>query len=157
MLLEVRESHAAGDGDLAVVPVLLSIAKSTRALNMVFLSEIGLSPGQDRLLDALDPIQPLSSVIVAAETDVKPSTVSKMTDRLERDGYVVRVASNLDSRLTLLALTPAGVRMQKQIRKVWRRMEEELAKGMPQGEFSEFAKGLVHACDLLRRQMKQPR
>ena len=68
--------------DAKLVAVLLSISKSTRALVGLKLNEVGFHNGQDELLLALDTSTPISVSKLAGELNVRPSTVSKMLDRL---------------------------------------------------------------------------
>ncbi|MEX6506775.1 MarR family winged helix-turn-helix transcriptional regulator [Jiella sp. M17.18] len=153
MLLEAREVQACGGGRPGIVPLLLSIAKATRSLNTIALRDIGLAPGQDRLIEALDPEDPMPGGVLASEIGVRPSTVSKMLDRLEREGFVQRINSKCDSRVTLVALTPKGVRMQEKIRDAWRWMSEDLVKAVPDDEVTGFATGLTSACAVLQRRI----
>jgi MarR family transcriptional regulator, transcriptional regulator for hemolysin len=52
--------------------------------------------------------EPLSQRALADLVDVEGPSMVAMLDRLERDGFVVRVASPTDRRVKLVELTPAG-------------------------------------------------
>lgn len=45
---------------------------------------------------------------LAERMDVRPSTMSQMLDRLEKQGWVMRTASEKDSRVRLIGLTEIG-------------------------------------------------
>lgn len=79
---------AAGEVDdpLPLVRALLSISKSTRAFLALLLSDIGLHLGQDQLIACLRHGEPMSVSTLADRIAVRPSTVSKMLDRLVEKG-----------------------------------------------------------------------
>ncbi|MEX6506837.1 MarR family winged helix-turn-helix transcriptional regulator [Jiella sp. M17.18] len=87
------------------------------------------------------------------ELDVRGSTLSKMIDRLERDGYVERNIATLDARIKLITLTPRGAEAKRQVREIWISMESELAKGIPLGELEEFCAGLQSTRNMLKRRV----
>ncbi|KAB0679625.1 MarR family winged helix-turn-helix transcriptional regulator [Aureimonas leprariae] len=118
-----------------LVPVLLSISKSSRAFLTLLLAEIGLHPGQDQLLRSLGPGDTVSVSVLAEQLAVRPSTVSKMLDRLIERNLVRRASSNQDARRTMVALTPAGVEARDAVQDVWNRLEAELKPSFGEAEF----------------------
>lgn len=140
-----------------VVNSLLSIAKSTRAFIALLLAEIGLHPGQDQLLDRLDPEQPVSVSVLAEDLAVRPSTISKMLDRLIEKGLVTRLASDSDARRTLVQLTEEGVRAQEQVRAIWQRLETELTSAMDRETLQTLDHTLTSTGDLLARKLRRLR
>ena len=46
---------------------------------------------------------------LCAATGMPPSTVTKLLDRLEKSGYIVRMADPIDRRRTLIELVPSAI------------------------------------------------
>lgn len=101
------------------VPILLSIAKRTRALFGCKLAEAGFHAGQDHLLVTLKPDDPFAVSALAESLDVRPSTVSKMVDRLVDKGLVERIGNTGDARKTMIRITPAGLEARTLILRIW--------------------------------------
>lgn len=114
-----------------LVPTLLSLSKTTRALMGIRLADLGLHQGQDELLIALDMGEPLSVSALSEKLFVRPSTVSKMLDRLCAKGLVDRVPTARDARLTLVRLTEKGDEAKTRVRQLWDMIDGELAGKMP--------------------------
>ncbi|MCB8838675.1 MarR family winged helix-turn-helix transcriptional regulator [Aurantimonas sp. VKM B-3413] len=140
-----------------IVPSLLSIAKSTRAFLTLLLAEVGLHPGQDQLLDRLDARNPINVSTLADALAVRPSTVSKMLDRLIEKGLVQRTASNSDARRTMVQLTAVGEQAQAQVRAIWRRLEVDLTNSLSSDEVEILDRSLVRAGDLLTQRLRRLR
>lgn len=120
----------ADETDHDFVSALLSLAKTTRALFGIRLTEIGLHLGQDQLLQRLDPERPITVSALGEALNVRPSTVSKMVDRLASASLVKRSMHDGDARRTMISITPAGIEMQKKIRAVWKSVEKEVLRSM---------------------------
>ena len=140
-----------------IVPSLLSIAKSTRAFLALLLADIGLHPGQDQLLDRLDPLAPVSVSALAEQLAVRPSTVSKMLDRLIEKGLVARSANSADARRTMVQLTADGERVQATVRGVWQRLEVDLAQSLTQDELQVLQSSLTRTGDILTQKLRRLR
>ncbi|MEF2550763.1 MarR family winged helix-turn-helix transcriptional regulator [Aurantimonas sp. A2-1-M11] len=140
-----------------LVPSLLSIAKSTRAFLALLLADIGLHPGQDQLLDQLDPLAPVSVSALAAQLCVRPSTVSKMLDRLIEKGLVERSTNSSDARRTMVHLTSDGERVQATVRGVWQRLEVDLAHSLSEEELEVLQGSLARTGDLLAQKLRRLR
>ncbi|WP_158874991.1 MarR family winged helix-turn-helix transcriptional regulator [Antarcticirhabdus aurantiaca] len=90
------------------------------------LAEFGLHPGRDRLLLALYPGGSVSVSILTDVLNVRPSTVSKMLDRMLVAGLAVREPDPAEGCRTMVSITPAGMDAQERIREVRRRLEPSL-------------------------------
>ncbi|BDA85248.1 hypothetical protein Sa4125_27900 [Aureimonas sp. SA4125] len=142
MYIETTKAHAnspkPGDAsavaELAgpLIPTLLSLSKTTRALMGIKLAEVGLHQGQDELLMSLEHGSPMSVSALSEKLCVRPSTVSKMLDRLCAKGLVDRIPSPRDARLTLVRLTPSGDAMKTEVRQLWGMIEADLSSRMAQ-------------------------
>jgi DNA-binding MarR family transcriptional regulator len=120
-----------------LVLTLLSLAKTTRALMGIRLADLGLHQGQDELLIALEIDMPVSVSTLSERLVVRPSTVSKMLDRLCAKGLVKRLPSPRDARLTLVKLTRDGQAAKTDVQLLWDMIGVELAGKMkPDGKDS---------------------
>ncbi len=133
---------------LPLVRALLSISKSTRAFLALLLSDIGLHLGQDQLIACLRHGEPMSVSTLADRIAVRPSTVSKMLDRLVEKGAVRRVVSEEDARRTMVLLTEEGAALKPRVAQVWARLESELSGGMTPEE-AHAVKDAMARMDLL--------
>ncbi len=113
-----------------LVQPLIAISKATRQLVAIRLAEVGVVAGQDQLLDALDRTDPRSVCAVAQDLSVRPSTVSKMLDILERRGWCQREADKTDMRRTCVRLTEEGERMQSEVNRIWADVNADLGRSL---------------------------
>ena len=143
--------------DAEIVGLLLSISKSTRAFIALLLAEIDLHPGQDQLLDRLEHGSSVSVSELAEQLAVRPSTVSKMLDRLIQKGLVIRVASHGDARRTMVELTDAGDKVRRSVHQLWQRLETDLHGAIPNGEAPEVEAALKRMDALLRTKLRRLR
>ena len=73
-----------------------------------YLSALGLSPGQPKILRSLKALGPCSQRELAELCDVDPSAICRTLDSLERDGFLTRTPSKTDRRAGLVTLTDKG-------------------------------------------------
>ncbi|MDQ0189355.1 MarR family transcriptional regulator [Alicyclobacillus cycloheptanicus] len=73
---------------------------------------------------------------LAEKFGVRPSTVSQMTDRLEKAGLVTRLSGTQDARQKVVRLTPKGEELIHQVEAVW---AERLVQGLNHFTDSELA------------------
>lgn len=111
-----------------LVDQLLMISKAARALTALHLAKIDLEVGQDQFLHVAGSVKIVSTSQVSAMLNVRPSTVSKMADRLVEKGLVERLSDDGDARRTLLRLTGDGVKKRDEVHAAWDRIEASLAK-----------------------------
>ncbi|WP_019997735.1 MarR family winged helix-turn-helix transcriptional regulator [Aureimonas ureilytica] len=134
-------SDRTSDGNDLVQP-LIAISKATRQLVAIRLAEIGVVAGQDQLLDALDRTDPRSVCAVAQDLSVRPSTVSKMLDILERRGWCFRQADEADMRRTCVRLTEEGERMRSEVHRIWADVNGDLGRTLPQPDLHTLTAAL---------------
>lgn len=129
-----------GPDDL--IQPLLALSKSTRQLISLKLAEIGVVAGQDQLLDAIDPDNRRGICEIARKLSVRPSTVSKMLDSLERRGWCRREMGDADLRRTFVVLTEEGARVRSEVRQVWSAMNEDLTRQIPASDVPALSDAL---------------
>ncbi|BDC92215.1 MarR family winged helix-turn-helix transcriptional regulator [Treponema bryantii] len=77
------------------------------------------------------------------KTSLDKSTLTGIIDRLERDGYVERKASETDKRSTLISLTGKEQEFAKNIQKVSNQMNKIFYKGFSDDEIIQFEEMLT--------------
>ncbi|KQT47595.1 hypothetical protein ASG43_10995 [Aureimonas sp. Leaf454] len=124
-----------------LVPALLSISKSMRALQGMKLAALGFHNGQDELLMAIDTKGETVSN-VAEQLSIRPSTVSKMMDRLVAKGLVERIGDSRDGRRTLIRITPDGIEARKMLIRARSELDLEIASAMNAERCAEITQEL---------------
>ncbi|MDQ0326187.1 DNA-binding MarR family transcriptional regulator [Rhodopseudomonas julia] len=109
---------------LDAVTMLVEAAKLCRALLGIELAEIGIHPGQDKLLRALYENGEHSPSSLSRELRVRPPTISKMLERLEAVGLIERDSHRSDHRRSVVRLSRDGEARLGSIDAVWRRLAE---------------------------------
>ncbi|GGE15276.1 hypothetical protein GCM10011390_37990 [Aureimonas endophytica] len=130
-----EQERQAGAGMVAtgLVPHLLSVAKSARQLMQLALADLDVAVGQDSFLLAFAGQEARSVIDLAVALSVRPSTVSKMVDILEKKGWAARGRDEHDLRKVLVKLTPEGLETRSQVVKIRSSLETQLRK-MANGE-----------------------
>lgn len=124
-------AHLASDpdgGEKGIVATIVSISKTMRVILGLKVAELDLFAGQDDMILALSLETPIRTSALAATINVRPSTVSKMVDRMYAKGLVERTTEMRDARLTLVCLTPAGVEIQAQLKHIRAELDSELER-----------------------------
>jgi len=80
--------------------------------------------------------EPLSQRALADLVGVEGPSMVSMLDRLEREGFVERVASATDRRVKLVQLTDAGRKVFDEVRKVGAEFRAFLLDGIDQDELA---------------------
>jgi DNA-binding MarR family transcriptional regulator len=106
------------------------ISRMQRAQMNEALSAIGVYAGQEMFLWHLWRQDGLTQSQLVERLCVQPSTVSKMLDRLEKAGLVMRQSDPGDCRASRVYLTEQGRRSQDVVGKVWKDIEQRLTEGM---------------------------
>ncbi len=122
-----RGEPAGGVADDAVVDALLSLSRVLVAIAARTLGELDadVTLPQYRTLVVLASYGPQRTVDVAAALGVRPSTVTRTSDRLIRRGLVQRHQRSTDRRVAWLALTEAGKAL---VGEVMHRRRAEIAR-----------------------------
>ena len=123
MPIEQRRQDSAG---VHLVPHLLSVSKSMRQLMQFALAELDISVGQDSFFLTFEGQEARAVIDVAAALSVRPSTVSKMVDILEKKGWAERQRDDQDLRKVLIRLTPKGMETRRKVLGVWDDLESRL-------------------------------
>lgn len=123
--------------DKAIDPVgqmLTLAARRHRVRTGALLSEIGLFPGQDKVLQSLAAAERLSMSAIAAELNVRPPTASKMIARMAAQSLVERNGRQEDARLVMVSITDEGRSRVEGLRRIGKRVEREALAGLDDKE-----------------------
>ncbi|WAJ29485.1 MarR family winged helix-turn-helix transcriptional regulator [Antarcticirhabdus aurantiaca] len=143
-------SVAESDEAPALLPALIAVSRSCRQLMQIKLSALGVMAGQDQLLDALGPGAPVPVGQLAARLNIRPSTASKMVDKLADHGLLVRVRDAGDARRTCVALTPSGKEALARVRNIWAELEGDLSDALArEGSLAATGQSIDRLADVL--------
>ncbi len=110
-----------------------------------------INPGQGRILFALWQKDNISIQELSKKTSLGKSTLTHMLDRLEKDGFIIRVPSADDRRMTMVRLTGKNKRLQTAYDRVSEDMTKLFYEGFETQEIEEFEEYLKRILDNLRR------
>jgi DNA-binding MarR family transcriptional regulator len=112
----------------------------------------GRSPSQLAALATIERFGPMTLGELAAAERVQPPTVTAVVARLEEGGLVARTSHERDRRVTLVAVTPAGVEFLRESR---RAKEAFLARKL--AALSEADRGaLARSAALIDSMLSEP-
>jgi DNA-binding MarR family transcriptional regulator len=95
---------------------------------------LGLYRGQPRMLRVLWDQEGLTHTELSRQLQVQPATITKMLQRMEKAGFVVRRHDPDDQRVSRVYLTHAGRAVRDDVQQVWRRLEQEAFAGFTEEE-----------------------
>lgn len=140
-----------------VLTLALATSQALRALVGLKLAKLGLASGQDRMLIALAEHESLSVSALAAELNVRPSTVSKMMDRLTARGLTQRRPDIDDARRINVELTPEGHRISHRLRALWNDIDTDLMADLTPQQSSQIVEGLALLSGQVRHRLRRLR
>ena len=103
------------------------------------MAEIGLSPGQPKILDHLAAGDRCMQKEIAAVCEIEPATVSKLLDGMEGSGLVRRVPSKEDRRSGCVVITEKGRALQRQSRERFDEIASMELAGFTEEEREQFS------------------
>ena len=94
------------------------------------LADIGISPRQARVIDALDRMGAVSQVALAREFGITPASMSTMTARLIAADFVTRRIDPEEARSNIVELTQRGRELLSEVQAAWRDIDALIADTM---------------------------
>ncbi|MBW4829294.1 MAG: MarR family transcriptional regulator [Clostridiaceae bacterium] len=91
----------------------------------VLLEEVGIYPGQPPMLFILNKEGGKSQSELAEKLQVKPSTITVMLKRMEKEGIVERRKDELDQRIIRVYITEKGRKLCNEATKVMDKVQKE--------------------------------
>ncbi len=113
--------------------------------------ELGLFRGQYWILRALWEQDGLTHTELSEHAHVRPATISKTMDRMEKAGLVVRKPDADDQRVSRVHLTSAGRGLQEDVDQIWGQLEAETFDGFSVEERIVLRRSLQQMRDNLAR------
>ncbi len=105
---------------------LAHICRMHYARTHALLESLGLYRGQPPLLFALWHQDGLTHSDLARHLNVKPATITRMIQRMEKAGFVERRPDADDQRVSRVFLTTAGYEIRTQVDQIFAQMESEM-------------------------------
>ena len=109
--------------------LLVQVCRAHRGCANDALTDIGLYAGQEMFLLHLWEHDGLTQSQLVEHMCVQPATVSKMLDRMEKAGLVMRRPDPEDSRVSRVYSTEQGRILQNAVSDVWGALEERTVAG----------------------------
>lgn len=113
------------------------------------LEDMGLHRGQPPALRALWGEEELTHSELAERLHVRPPTISRMLQRMERAGFVERRQDAEDQRVSRVYLTPAGRAIQEDLWQAEHQLEEEAFAGFTPEEREQLGRFFLRIRDNL--------
>ncbi len=104
--------------------LLVQICRAHRNKAQELLSKIDIHPGQEQLLLHLMPQDGRTQTEMAGQLCVQPATVSRMLDRMEKNGLVKCRVDAEDQRISRIYLTEKGLELMEPVAHAWQALEE---------------------------------
>ncbi|RFC64321.1 MarR family transcriptional regulator [Fulvimarina endophytica] len=118
------------DGKKDVTGQVLMTARAVRGAGSAELAALGLHPGQDTMLLVLRENEGISLKDLAAFLAVRPPTVTKTIARLSAQGFVEKRAGTGDARQNHAFLTTEGRMVAGEVKTLKKRLRKIALKGL---------------------------
>lgn len=102
------------------------------------LAEIGLSPGQPKILDLLTACNGCMQRELAKRCALEPATISRLLDKMEGEGLITRAPSAGDKRAVHVFLTDLGRDRREAFQAIRREVEARELAGFSPEERAQF-------------------
>ena len=106
------------------------------------LETIGLYRGQPPVLRSLWRQEGQTQSDLAAQLNIAPATLTRMLQRMEKNGFITRKSDKNDMRLSRVFLTESGLQIQEKVKEIWDTMEDETFQGFCSEDLDSLRKGL---------------
>jgi len=110
--------------------LLAKVCRAHRANVGALLAQVGLHVGQEMVLLELWRKDGLRGIELAERLGVEPPTVTRMLQRMEGCGLVVRQRDPEDARSFRVYLTERSRSLEQPVARCWERAEEKTLTGM---------------------------
>ncbi|MCH5463028.1 MarR family transcriptional regulator [Lactobacillus sp. LC28-10] len=137
--------------DYPVGASALRIVNAHESLIAKDIRVLGLYPGQDTILITLARSGQQAQNTLAKAMQVDHSTVAKSVRRLVNNGLAETGKSSQDGRVTLVQLTPAGLKLAKQVEQICQTVEEQSIQNLSPDEQAVFIKIANKICGNLEK------
>jgi DNA-binding MarR family transcriptional regulator len=122
--------------DTPIIPIeesvgftLAQLCKAHRNYMDAALSALGVHVGQEMILMQLWQAEGVTQTQLVGNLCVEPPTVTKMVQRMERDGLIERRADPEDARVSRVYLTDRGRALRSAVEAAWKTAEVQMIAG----------------------------
>ena len=136
--------------------LLAQVSKLHHIRAVALLEKIGLYRGQPRVLHLLWEKEGLSHSAVAERLRLKPATVTKMIQRMEKAGFVERRRDTADERVSHVYLTETGRAVRGDVTRILKTLEDEALAGFDVEEKTLLRRFFTQIRDNLIRATGRP-
>ncbi|HCC32689.1 MAG TPA: transcriptional regulator [Clostridiales bacterium] len=130
--------------------LLRDLSAEFRAMSRTVLTGLEITPLQYHALVFLSREDGLTMGDLCDKLLLAASTITDLVDRIETAGYVARDRCAADRRVVRIRLTPAGLRVVQEVRRVRGDWLDSLLEGMPAAGQECLLTSLRQLCALLR-------
>ena len=136
---QAASGPVAGHGPLS--HAIFRVARLHKMLAGQLLRETGLYPGQELLMMRLWDTGPQRQIDLVRFLDSDAPTIARTVRRLEQAGYVRRLASPTDGRVSIIEATRASAPLRRTVARIWAELESLTVGTM---DDNEQAAALAH-------------
>lgn len=108
--------------------------------------ELGLSPGQPKVLDSLMDHEGCDQKTLAAHCEIEQATLGSILSRMEEKGLIQRQRQPGNRRSLFVYLTPEGREAAQTMREIFRQEEEHAARTLTPAQREELRSLLQQFC-----------
>ncbi len=141
-----------------LLDMLYTLELKKRQTVRKFLVEIGLTPGQGqaRILRYLAAHPHLTQRELAEACMLDVTTMSRVLDKLEKLGLILRERDPGCRRAYQISLTPDGQKKAQRIEQEFQRLADQLFGGIPAEDLGAFGRTLSKIEENMRREEHMP-
>lgn len=132
-----------GESGESIDFILANIGHLHRARVHQLFEALGLYRGQPPVLFELWKQEGMTQSELAARLKVTPATVTRMLQRMERNGFIRREPDPEDQRISRVFLGPEGSAIQSRVEKVWETLEAETSANFPPDDLASLRRLLL--------------
>ena len=114
-------------------------------------SEMGLTPGQPKILDYLLRYGESDQKTIASYCEIEQATVGRILLRMEKAELITRGRHEGNRRSLFVSLTPKGTVAARELMNIFREAEEEAVSDLTSGELAAFKSTLNKICSSVQR------
>ena len=114
-------------------------------------SEMGLTPGQPKILDYLLRYGESDQKTIASYCEIEQATVGSILLRMEKAELITRGRHEGTRRSLFVSLTPKGTVAARELMNIFRDAEEEAVSDLTSGELAAFKSTLNKICSSVQR------
>lgn len=133
--------------------LFIELAKVYFSKKYKVVSDIGIYPGQEALLDLVDKESGLSQKYIAKQLKIKPPTVAISLKRMERVGWITREIDSIDKRISRVFITEEGRKVLREVNVASKDLDKIVFAGISDVEKCLLRRILVQLIQNIRETM----